>query len=277
MATQLSQFSGLYNKGLKPITGLAPIGGNTLANLKTPGLSNVGGAALAGLPNLIQGDIKGAAVQAGFNYAGTAVGRAVGTAVGASATGFLGNFVLPGVGGIIGGLIAGKLFGGKKKSPRVGAENSAKVIQQAMDDSTSYVLSDADKAHLQALKQFSGSLSAARAAINADLPNIHGGGSQSEVQTHYKNLVLINAYERDNPSSPAPGATSSPAPGATMTQPGTPNGPSLSLVAPVGTPAAPETPTLGQRNNADLMRSGAQFIQQRNAGFNEKYSRARVA
>lgn len=170
------------------------------AGLK-PSLGNVGGAALAALPALMAGDYKTAIGNAAGAYAGGAAGAAIGAKIG----GTLGSFAGPVgtlIGSFIGGKVVGKLLGGGKKSPRVGAENTAKVIQQATEAGKTYSLTDADRTRLDVLTKFSGSLGAARSAITADLPNIHGGGSQSEVESHYRDLVLMNAFER-KPSADA--------------------------------------------------------------------------
>ena len=163
------------------------------AGLK-PTLGNVGGAALAAVPALLAGDYKTAIGNAAGAYAGGAAGAAVGAKIG----GALGSFAGPVgtiLGSFLGGMVINKIFG-SKKSPRVGAENTAKIIQQAEEAGKTYSLTDADKARLATLTKFSGSLDAARRAITADLPNIHGSGTQSEVESHYKDLVLMNAFER---------------------------------------------------------------------------------
>ena len=184
------------------------------AGLK-PSVGNVGGAALAAVPALLAGDYKTAIGNAAGGYAGGAAGAAIGAKIGGT-LGTLAGPVGTILGSIIGGKVIGKLLGGGKKSPRVGAENTAKVIEQANVAGQTYSLTDADRTRLDVLTKFSGSLAAARAAITADLPNIHGGGSQSEVESHYRDLVLINASER-KPSAVDPAEVAG-APGALSPQ-----------------------------------------------------------
>ena len=200
--------SGLAETLAPPTT----FGGGFSAALK-PGLANVGGSILAGIPSLLQGDIPGAIGSGGGAYLGSAAGAGASAALGA--TGLLGNFIIPGVGGILGAAagkaLAGK-FGDSAPSPRFGAANTNSVVQQANEAGQTYALTPADMAQLENLRRYSGSLAASRQAIMADLPNIHGGGTTSEAQSHLRNLILINAFERDNQAPVAGGLLGAGAP-----------------------------------------------------------------